>query len=141
MSISVVDDALEFVKEHPEMFFANGRPAPLACVQGLVAQVLSLGAHDVVVNRCDRWWVVGSSFDWFLPGRTAAEQMRLLLPLPELGPNTSRFEVVVLAYSDAVAVRGSEPAWEVIQGDDRPSDTLLKPRSGLRRVLAFRFPG
>jgi hypothetical protein len=61
MSISVLTNAVGFVRSHPEMFFLGAPPSPIPCAQHLVAEVLALGAPDVAVERRGDWWVIQQS--------------------------------------------------------------------------------
>lgn len=137
--IRVLTDAVQFVRDHPSMFFRDAQPSALACVEGLVQQILALGAADVAVQRHAAWWVVSSSFDWFVPDLSAEEQVRRIVPLPELGANGCRAEVIVLAFAQAVATRGSDQTWRVLEGDAPPYD-LGSVESKGGRAFAFRFP-
>ena len=136
MSISALTDAVGFVRSHPEMFFGS-KPGPIPCVQHLVAQVLALGAADVWVERRQNWWVVTSNFDWFLPDQTAGDQTRKLVPLPEIGANASRVEVVLIAFAEAVSTRVGAQPWEQLAGCELPDPAGGVTEAG--RAVAFCF--
>jgi hypothetical protein len=139
MTITVLTDVVGFVKSHPEMFFPGARPAPIPCIERLVAEVLALGAPDVAVERRQDWWTVSSSFDWFLTDQSEEEQVRRLIPLPELGPNISRVEVVLIAYAEAVATRGKDGTWKTLSGPGPAGSWGSEPMGNSGRSLAFRF--
>ena len=138
MSIEL-SDAVGFVRTHPEMFFADARPSPLWCVQHLVVQVLALGATDVVVEREGNWWIMSSSLDWFLSDQTPEEQVRRLVALPEVGPNSSRVEVVAVAFSESLAIRGADRTWRVLSGPGLPAAVEHASSTKAGRAVAFRF--
>jgi hypothetical protein len=138
MSVSPLTEAVDFVKDHPEMFFPRGIPSPLICAQHLAAEVLALGGSDVLIERTRDWWIVSSSFDWFSANLSEKDQFRRLVPLPEVGENASRVEVVLTAFADAVATKHGEAAWSCISGPGiPPADVTVKEKVG--RVVAFRF--
>jgi hypothetical protein len=139
VSISVLTDAVNFVRSHPEMFFPGAAPAPIPCVQHLVAEVLALGASDVAVERRGDWWIVSSNFDWFLPDQSADEQVRRIVPLPEVGPNASRVEVVLVAFAEAVATRNGPHTWKSLTGPGLPADVEVEGITTAGRTVAFRF--
>jgi hypothetical protein len=140
VSISIVTDAVSFVRSHPEMFFPGATPAPIPCVQHLVAEVLALGAADVTVERRGEWWIVSSSFNWFLSDQSADEQVRRIVPLPEVGPNASRVEVVLVAFAEAVATREAGLTWKSLTGPGLPTDIEEHGVTKVGRAVAFRFP-
>jgi hypothetical protein len=143
MQLAVVDNAVEFVRSHPGFFF-RGDPEPMACVQQLVAEVLALGGHEVTVRREGTWWLVSSTFDWLrpAPGLTVMDLFQRLIPLPELGPNTSRVEVALVAFARRVATVGTGEERLVVTGEP-PSEDLWRwisnPPAG--RTVAFSFAG
>ena len=121
------------------MFFPGAKPAPIPCVQHLMGEVLALGAADVVVERRQDWWIVSSTFDWFVPDESADEQTRKLIPLPEMGPNASRVEVVLLAFAEAVATLGADQEWRSLSGPGLVEGLKGGSSSKVARALAFRF--
>lgn len=134
-----LDDSLGFVRKHPEMFFASGQPEPLACIQHLIVEVLALGGADAQVNRVDDWWVVLSSFDWF-GERDVHETFARIIPLPVVGQNASRVEVVVAAFADSVSTFGARGGRVVVHGTP-PSDAVWDVMMRGTRAVAFRFAG
>jgi hypothetical protein len=141
VSISVLTDAVGFVRNHPEMFFPGATPAPIQCVQHLAAEVLALGAADVAVERRGAWWIVSSNFDWFLPDESVDEQTRRIVPLPEIGPNASRVEVVLVAFAEAVATRHGDQTWRSLSGPGLPADIETVGVTMAGRAVAFCFGG
>lgn len=133
--MDVGSDAVEFVRSHPAMFFPEGRPSALACARQLVTQALALGGTLVSVQRVSDWWIVSSDGDWFLPG-PVAEQFRRLTPLPELGVNTTRVEVVLTAFASAVATKERGTAWVTVSGEPPQIGDVAADAA---RSVAFRF--
>lgn len=134
-------DALDFVRNNPGFFFPGGVPAPLPYVGLLVEEVFALGASRVSVDRRGEWWVVASDRDWFLPDQSAWEQVRKLVPLPQLAPNTCRAEIVLVVYADAVATCGGDGAWVSLSGEGLPEGIDVTGGIKVERALAFRFSG
>jgi hypothetical protein len=121
------------------MFFPNAQPSPIWCVQHLVVEVLALGATDVLVERHEDWWIVSSTLDWFLSDQSPEQQVRKLIPLPQVGPNASRVEVVILAFSEAVATRGGDRSWRVLAGPEVAAFVEQASSAKAGRAVAFRF--
>jgi len=136
--IPVLDDVLGFVKSHPELFFPGGKPNGLTCANYLVAEIMALGGHDAAVRRTAGWWLVGSSTDWFGELEIVTLFHRLV-PLPQLGPNTSRAEVIVMAYASNIATIGPSGGRVVIAGAEPPPEIWAALATGHARDLAFRF--
>lgn len=141
MPLYIVPQGIDFVREHPEMFFRGGAPSPLPCIRQLVSVALVLGADDVVVERFADWWVVWSHFDWFVADVSPAEQVRQIIAVPELGQNEQRAEVVLVAFAQAVATRRGDAPWEMLSGStELPSIVARSGSTTSGRALAFRFP-
>ncbi len=132
-----LNDALGFVRQHPEMFFPGKSPNPLDCLQHLLVEVLALGAPDAVVRRLDNWWVLSSSFDWF-GGKDPNELFTSIIPIPEVGPNSSRVEIVLAAFAQSVATYGTSTGRLVVRGEP-PGEDVWKEMTLSTRAISFRF--
>ena len=135
--IAVIDNVLPFVREHPSFFFRDGVPTPLECVQALLAEAVSLGATDISIRHLAPWWILSSSFDWFA-GHALDQLFTRLIPLPEAGVNTSRYEVVVAAFAQAASVHGASTGRAVVHGEP-PPEPVWAEMTHATRALAFRF--
>jgi hypothetical protein len=82
---------------------------------------------------------LSSSRDWFVSDQSPEEQVRRLIPLPEIGPNASRVEVVIVAFAEGVATRGGDLTWRVLTGPGIPSDVEQAELTRAGRAVAFRF--
>jgi hypothetical protein len=132
------EDALGFIKSHPDMWFPDGKPHPLKCTHYLVAEILALGALDVSVHRSEEWWSVSSARDW-LREDDSYESFRRLIPLPEIGPNASRIEVVIAAFATDVFVIAPEGSTSVIAGRPPDEEAWRALHTSNTRSVWFRF--
>jgi hypothetical protein len=110
----------------------------------LVFDALVAGAGRVLVERNDRWWIVGSPFDWLAGAAGSLDELfRGIISTPHVGDNTHRHEVVVAAFADAVAVyRSATREWH--QGairDLTPVDSFVKGHMAGWRAVAFAVLG
>lgn len=136
MELHIISDAIQFVRRNPSMFFPSGEPDGLSCAHQLVAEALALGGTEVFVLRHASWWAVGSTLDWFLADRSGREQFEAILPLPEVGVNASRVEVVIAAFAQDVSTLHGDQV-EVLQGASPPRELVarLRDRATVRAVL------
>lgn len=113
--MQILDNPLEYVREHPSIFLPSGEPADVFCAFELAKQVVGLGASEVSVCRASSWWIVGAARDWFVERESLESQFSRIIPCPQLGQNRCRIEVVIYAFSADVCVfRGG--TWEVLKG-------------------------
>ncbi len=134
-------DAVAYVRTQASIFFSDGTPRSFQCAQQLVAQLVALGVSEVFVSRSERWWAVGSlDRDWFLAGLPVESQFQRILPLPEMAPNASRAEILLLAFADDVAVLSGDEL-RVLAGTEPPTDFARRAQAKApTRVIFFRFP-
>jgi hypothetical protein len=137
LEITPIRDALGFVRQHPEMFFPGTAPNPLDCLRHLLVEVLALGASDASVRLIDGWWMLSSSFDWFL-GKEPEQLFTRIVPLPEVGPNASHVEIVLTAFAQSVATFGTATGRFVVRGEP-PDEEVWKEMVRSTRAVAFRF--
>jgi hypothetical protein len=137
--LTVHNNALEFIRSHPELFFPDGIPDPLVCTQCVVGEIIASGGTDISIRRAAEWWLVTSAIDWFM-NLDLSLLFQQFIPLPQLARNASRFEVVVAAYAASVATmcRPNEPV--MIVGEAPSEDLWALMPSSHTRALAFRFP-
>lgn len=140
MEFTIIDDPIQFVRRHPAMFFPRGEPSPLVCAECLAAEALALGGNEVVILRDAEWWAVGGADDWFLPGESAKDQFARLIPLPELGQNSTRVEVVIAAFAQDVSTLQRAELQHVL-GESPHGDFVERVvNRKLVRAVFFRFP-
>jgi hypothetical protein len=128
-------DPLSSVQAHPEWYFRGGSFVAIEAVALLTDEALSHGATDVSSSKVEACWVIESSHDW-LGGDVAS--FFALIPDPERGPNTSRVEILLTAFCDAVWTSSFGLAYDVSGGSQPPveiRDRLENPNLG--RVIAF----
>lgn len=106
----------------------------------LVFDAFVAGARRVLVEKVDRWWVIGSPFDWFagVPGSTE-ELFHRIVSTPHVGDNTHRHEIVVAAFANAVVVyRDASLQWQQGSvGDLSALESFVKVHMPDWRVVAF----
>ena len=130
--------AIQAVKDHPQWFFRSGRFDTEELISLLVEEAARGGASAVDVRRDDGWVTVSADVDW-LAGDVAA----FFAPLsyPEGGRNSSRVEVVLTAFCDAV-VTFTDSIFEVKSSAGIPEHERrvpeMPPTSG--RTIAFLPP-
>lgn len=103
-------DAVEAVRRHPEWFFADRKFDTTEAIALLVEEATRGGASAVDI-RTDRGWVrVAADVDW-LEGDAAA----FFAPLSYRagGRNSSRVEVALTAFCDAVVTATSQGVYQV----------------------------
>lgn len=92
-------DPLMSVRRHPEWFFRSKHFETHTAVGGLVAEAGRGGARTIQVATEDEWIIVTADADW-LDGDVAAFTSPQLDPRG--GPNSTRFEVALVAFCQAV---------------------------------------
>jgi len=129
------DDAIGFVRKHPEMFFSPHRSRSLSCAIHLVTEALALGGSDVRVFQAGPWWVVLSTTDWF--GSVATHDMfHRIISFPRLGANSMQIEVVLRAFAESVATYNAAHGFELIVGD-APDESVKRSMTSSARAVAF----
>jgi len=137
-TIKPVGDAIGYVRRHPEMFFPGQKPNPLTCIQHLVMEILSLGADDVRLCHHEGWWMVSSNHDWFV-GLSEQELFTRIIPLPQVGANACRVEIVLGAYAESIVTIDPMGTRHPVQGVEPGEDVWSMMTSPGARSLAFRF--
>jgi hypothetical protein len=128
-------DALSSVRRHPDWYFRTGRFAAVDAIALLTDEALSHGAPDVSSRKIGDCWVLQSSHDW-LDGDLAS--FFALVPDPERGPNTSRVEILLTAFCEAVWTSRSGQLYDVTARMALPAELVeLLADSSLGRVIAF----
>lgn len=133
-------DALNYVRNHPRLFLGDAQPSGVLFVHELLDQVFALGVKEVTITCHEAWWVLSCASDWFLDDRPAREQVRQIVPLPELGPNSCRKEIIAVAFARGFATREGGSAWVVLSGPDvLPGAVEAAGETKNGRAVAFRF--
>jgi hypothetical protein len=141
--VITVGPVLQWAREHPQYFFANGVPSAESLVEQLAAGARALGAREVEMHSFLGWFVVAASDDWFANARFPVPEnfeFQALTPFPEYGQNCVRPEAVVAAFAREVVVRKSA-AVHVVKGTVAASDAgLLRiaEAPAWQRAIAFR---
>lgn len=128
---------VDFIRANPEMIFPDGRASPQMCIQQLFNEVLTLGGTDARIQRLDGWWLLWSSFDWFM-GIDHRDIFERMHALPSAGELTGRCELIIAAFASSVSTWGTDTGRLVVQGEEPPAAVWEEMARGARAV-GFRF--
>ena len=127
-----IDDALRYVRSHPEMFFSARRFSSNETALLLAREALQAGAQSVEVVRAGSWVVVHSPSDWL--GKDAPTSFHRIVPFPQGGDNAMRMEILTTAFTEAVITKVDGKVEEIIGAAD-PS--ILEGYAERGRAVAF----
>lgn len=142
MTFRTVDDPVQWVRSHPEMYFKTGKPDDFALAQWVWSDAVLSGCRDVIVHHESSVWVVGGSANWLVENALAgADLFHRVVPLARGGPNSMRSEILLNAFcSDVVAVVASTPVFTKGSGSvNAIVDDVLRQWPGLGAAVGFRF--
>lgn len=142
--VHVLQDPVEYVRNHPQLFLRSGRVDGRELAEALVADALVLTDGPVTVERRNGWWIVGCESDWMTrqASGSVADLFHKIVPFPEAGPNSLHCEILLTAFADTVVI-SDERTVHPIQGVVTENDEICKVlRSNPRwkRGVAFRVP-
>lgn len=130
---------LDAVSGHPRWYFSEGKFDVNELVARLVDEAMRAGAQCVQVRREGDWISVSADQDWLQGDLTP---FYAPVSYPEGGPNSSRVEVALTAFCDAVITDdGRDHYFEVkswSEGQAPITEALLPP--DIRRMVAFLPP-
>ena len=138
-----VGHPLEWARDHPSFFFANGKVTSQALTELLVAAACALGSSTVAAHVVNEWSVVAAEDDWFLLGQfriPESLQFKSITPCPEVGQNSTRPEALVAAFAKDIVVLGPLGI-RVAKGTAAPNDAIhsvLAQSPVWQRAIAFR---
>ncbi|QDU93361.1 hypothetical protein [Lignipirellula cremea] len=131
---------LEHIREHPEIYLedgANVTGSSLMC--RLLADVLVNNNCQVVIQRLESWWIIGSDVDW--AGTAQNQVFYTIVPFPQAGQNCFHAEVLLTVFArDVVVFSGNSHT--VIVGATSVSEEILNFRRNLpflNRMIGFRM--
>lgn len=130
-------DPLATVRRHPEWYFRHGQFDRHEATGRVLAEAMRGGAVDVTIRTRDDWIIVSADTDW-LDGDIAA----FLSPQVDEsgGVNSSRVEVALVAFCDAVVTRTpNDRVWAWPASPSEPFDEDQWPVT-TGRVVAFLPP-
>ena len=134
---------LEWAREHPVFFFADGKASSQALTEKLIVAVRVLGSDTASCHVVNEWSVVAAADDWFLLGQfriPESLQFASLTPFPEAGQNSTRPEVLVAAFARDIVVLGPLGV-RVAKGTVAANDALHSVFARFpawKRAVAFR---
>lgn len=137
--VTPISEGVAFVRRHPEMFFGDAPDRSLLCATQIAEEALALGATSVRIEKEDPWWIIASDYDWFrdVPPE---DLFKKIIPLPEVGANSCRREVVLGAFAEAIASVDSVGTRSIMSGEAPPEVVWSAMDARRGRALAFRFP-
>jgi hypothetical protein len=106
VDITAINDAVNWVRAHPERFFMDGVPSGQELARAVWSDAIFCGSNEVVTHydRSSAMWVIGSRTSWLeVDGIPPEDLFARIVPLKDAGPNSMRSEVVVNAFSAEVA--------------------------------------
>lgn len=119
MNISIVDDPYKVIRRAREMYFPVPSRTAETMASQMVYQALVLGSDEVSATKIKEWWIISSKLDWIAARKhTASEVFSSVIPCPEDGPNSHRYEIVVATFASAFISIGKEGE-TISQGDCR----------------------
>jgi hypothetical protein len=126
------DNAIEYIRAHPNKFFKEGRFTAIELAMDLVREALQCRVRSVEVVRHEGWTIVHSPDDWLR--ESAAAAFVQIVPFPEGGQNAMRMEVLATAFAREVLTKANGKV-EHIVGDYNPS--VLESYAKRGRAVAF----
>ncbi len=143
MEIHNIDDAVAFVRSHPEMFLRDGVLRADELASNLVSEAAILGVFPITVDRINGWWVVAAEEDWLAKENECSAEVTFnrVVPFPKAGANSMRAEILLTSFaSNVVTCTGGKKV--LIKGDKSALDEIeptLINRYAKHRVVAFRL--
>jgi hypothetical protein len=136
--------ALDYVKEHPEMFLPKGHISGMALASAILDDIFVQERVSTFVERIGEWWLIGSEFDWigpYMQGYTLHEYFSRMVGFPEMHVNAVHSEVLLTAFAADVIVFDNS-GHERITGTTTLDDLILAARQShpeFKRAVAFRM--
>ncbi|MEQ9022533.1 MAG: hypothetical protein RLN82_07200 [Pseudomonadales bacterium] len=119
------DDALNFIREHPERFLPFGCKRCSSLIGLAVNQILSITEANTTAFKIDNWWGVSCEVDWItLQNKQTINQFfKTVTPCPQSAINSICIEVVLYVFAndvisiskdEIVSIKGKTPTEYVI---------------------------
>lgn len=98
-------DSLKYVKENPDIFFANTLET-YDLATGILRDVISLGCAPCQVDICLNWWIVASKKNWLQQNidYSLPELFTHMIPNPSVGLFAIRGEILLNAFAENIIV-------------------------------------
>jgi hypothetical protein len=141
MALKEINNAAQYVRQNPKIFFRTGVPSSAECAIQLAGDALIEGGRNVGILRHDGWWIVGADQDWLVhPQMSADELFERLVAFPKAGDNSVRSEILVSVFAQDLAMflDGVDTS---LRGKPAPNEVreIVNNRSEWRRVIAFQW--
>lgn len=134
-----VCDILTHIRQHPEMYLADGYVNGATIVCRILADVLVSENCQVFVQRSGDWWIIGSSTDWI--GSVGTRAFFEFMPYPQAGQNSFHGEVLITAFAADIVLL-TPYGHDVIAGRSPIPEQIIRLsqlRPELRRIVCFRM--
>jgi hypothetical protein len=134
---------ISFLREHPEHYLPGGEVRAYWLAERVGADALLLGATRVQTSHAGDWWFVSADKDWLIGGPVSpAELFSNVVPFPEAGENSMRSEVLLGAFSDALAI-ATPGTFDILHGEPEQVRAVQSRMADgpWARVVAFRAGG
>ena len=142
MEIKILTDPLRAIRRARELYFPLSSTMGEQMMSKLAYQALAFGSPEISIVRHAEWWIFSSSVDWIATRpQPASEVFTAIVPCPEDGPNSHRYEIVVAAFADAYLSIGKDGE-KISHGDIEGISGVLEEdlqRVPDGRVLALRL--
>lgn len=109
MELKILTDPLRANRRARDLYFPVSSAMGEMMMSKLAYQSMILGAPEISVTSHRKWWIFRSSIDWIAARpQPASEVFTAIVPCPEDGPNSHRYEIVVAAFADAYVSIGKD---------------------------------
>lgn len=139
MVLKEINNAGQYVRQNPKVFFRTGVPSSAECAIQLAGDALIEGGRNVGILRHDCWWIVGADQDWLVhPHMSAEELFEKLVPFPKAGDNSVRSEILVGVFAPDLVIF-LDGVGTSLRSKPVPNEVreLVSSRPDWRRVIAF----
>jgi hypothetical protein len=138
-----IDSRVDYVRSHPTTFLGpSGKPDLRDLAAALVTDALCLGAHPVIADRLDEWYVVAAKLDWIRAETklTVQESFHRVQIFHKHRQNSTRANIIVTAFTKEVVTIGPEET-TFIKGDEQALSQVARALAQKylgHRIVAFR---
>ncbi len=137
--LTVINDAVGYVRSHPEIFFQSGLYNPQEVLLKLVTDAISLGCTPLVIDQCFGFWVISANKNWVdIDNPHGLEKVfSRLTANPKAGQNASRSEVLLNAFAENVIFMNKEQIFFAKGNVQRDLINQIRTNIAEEYLLAF----
>jgi hypothetical protein len=138
--ISVPKNAIEAIRDRPDIYFTNGVPTMEELVSMVMRDVSGQRQIKAELVREGTFAMVSANVDWMATDRAAFEELfdRFVIPTPTV-VNSFRSEVVLVAVCEGVFTQGTVGDFATGIGFEDVPGSLKERTSVAARTLIWRF--